>query len=184
MNIFCLISLDMIAISEIYSGDLIKILVNVEDVEDEIYAVVQENCEDYLIVKYYSETSLIYKDAQVYTLDDDTNILRGDSVCEHHQDGDTIFMHIKEALYVILDEINMDADSEILDDSDSDETDLSGFVVSDSELEGRIELPPGYETIDAMWSDWKPSSPGSSRFKDMVDRIETQAKLQMDEHNF
>ena len=93
-------------------------------------------------------------------------------------------MHIKEALYVILDEINMDADSEILDDSDSDETDLSGFVVSDSELEGRIELPPGYETIDAMWSDWKPSSPGSSRFKDMVDRIETQAKLQMDEHNF
>ena len=71
MNIFCLISLDMIAISEIYSGDLIKILVNVEDVEDEMYAVVQENCEDYLIVKYYSETSLIYKDAQVYTLDDD-----------------------------------------------------------------------------------------------------------------
>jgi len=184
MNIFCPNSLDMIPISEIYSGDLIKILVNVEDVEDEMYAVVQENCEDYLIVKYYSETSLIYKDAQVYTLDDYTNILRDTSICEHHQSGETIFMHIKDDLYVILDEIVMDADSEILNDSDSDDTDLSGFVVSDSELDGRMELPLGYETIDAAWSDWKPSSPGSSRFKDMVNRIETRAKLQMDEHNF
>lgn len=184
MNKFCLKSLDMIVFSEILSGDLIKILVNVDDVEDEMYAVVQENCQDYLIVKYYSETSLIYKDAHVYTLDEETNILRGDSVCEHYNNGDTVFMHIKDDMYVVTDEMNMDTDSEIYDMSDSDESDLSGFVVSDSEIDGKIELPPGYETIDAAWSDWKPTSPGSLKFKEMVDRIEERAKLQMDEHNF
>lgn len=177
-------SLDMIVISEIQPGDLIKVLVNVEDIEDETYAIVEENCKDYLIVKYYSETSLIYKDAHVYTLDDDTNILREDSICEHHTDGDTIFFHIKEDMYIILDEMNVDAESDMYDESDSDDTDLSGFVVPDSELEGKIELPPGYEMIDAAWSDWKPSSPGSLKFKEMVDRLEARAKVDMDDHNF
>lgn len=174
----------MISISEIQAGDLIKILVNIEDLEDEMYALVEENCGDYLIVKYYSETSLTYKSTQVYTLDDDTNILREESICEHHTDGYTVFVHIKDDMYAILEELDMSAESDVYDESDSDETDLSGFVVSDSELTGRIDLPPGHETIDASWSDWKPSSPGSSRFKDMVDAIETRARRQMDDLNF
>ena len=184
MNIFCLKSLDMIVISEIHSGDLLKILVNVDDMEDEMHAIVQENRGDYLIVKYYSETSLIYKDANVYSLDEDTNILRVESVIEHYQGGDTIFIHVKDDMYVVSDEMNNDADSDMYDESDSDGTDLSGFIVSDSEHEGNIQLPPGYETIDAVWNSWKPSSPGSLRFKEMVDQIEERARLQMDEHNF
>lgn len=184
MNIFCLKSLDMIVISEIHSGDLIKILVNIDDIEDELYAIVQENRGDYLIVKYYSETSLTYKDANVYSLDEDTNILRVESILEHHVGGDTLFIHIKDEMYVISDEVNIDADSAIYDESDSDGTDLSGFIASDSELEGKIELPPGYEAIDALWNDWKPPSPGSAKFKEMVDRIEQRARFQMDEHNF
>lgn len=174
----------MIVISEIHSGDLIKILVNIDDIEDEMYAIVQENREDYLIVKYYSETSLIYKDANVYSLDEDTNILRVESVIEHHTGGDTIFIHIKDDMYVVSDEMNIDADSTLYDESDSDGTDLSGFIVSDSELEGKIQLPPGYEAIDEVWNSWKPSSPGSLKFKEMVDQIEERARHQMDEHNF
>ena len=50
----------MIVFSEIRPGDLIKVLVVVDDVEDELYANVEENREDYLIVKYYSELSLIH----------------------------------------------------------------------------------------------------------------------------
>jgi len=174
----------MIEISGIHSSDLIKILVDVDDIEDEMYAIVQENRGDYLIVKYYSETSLTYKDANVYSLDEDTNILRVESVLEHHTDGDTIFTHVKDNIYVISDEMNIDADSSIYDESDSDGTDLSGFIVSDSELEGKIQLPPGYESVDAAWNNWKPSSPGSLKFKEVVDQIEERARLQMDEHNF
>ena len=74
----------MIVFSEIRPGDLIKILVVIDDVEDELYANVAENREDYLIVKYYSESSLVYKNATVYILDEEENLLRGDSILEHH----------------------------------------------------------------------------------------------------
>ena len=67
VNIFCQKSLDMIVFSEIRPGDLIKVLVVVDDVEDELYANVEENREDYLIVKYYSESSLVYKNCLLYT---------------------------------------------------------------------------------------------------------------------
>ena len=46
----------MIKFSEIYPGDLIKVLVNVDDdeyIEDEMYAKVVDNRDDYLIVSYY-----------------------------------------------------------------------------------------------------------------------------------
>ena len=50
----------MIKISEIQPGELIKVLVNLEDdIEDEIYAKVNEVHNDYLVVSYYSETSFL-----------------------------------------------------------------------------------------------------------------------------
>lgn len=184
MNIFCPKSLDMIVFSEICSGDLIKILVNVDDVEDEMYATVEENCEDYLIIRYYAETSLVYKNASVYKLEENTELTRGDSILEHFTDGDTVFMRVKDDMYVITDEVDMDCDSDVYDESEDEGSDLDSFVVSDSEVDGRIELPPDHEFIDRQWNEWKPSSPGSQRFKEMVDRIEERAKFQADEINF
>lgn len=55
----------MIKISEIHPGELIKVLVNLEDdIEDEMYATVNEVHDEYLVVSYYSETSLLYKGAR------------------------------------------------------------------------------------------------------------------------
>ncbi len=63
----------MLVFSEICPGDLIKVLVNVEEIEDEMFAKVEENRDDYLIVRYFNETTLTYKGARIYTLETDTN---------------------------------------------------------------------------------------------------------------
>ena len=75
-----MIQFSEIEFSEIQPGDLLKILVNIDDVEDEQYAKVEENRDDYLIIQYYSESSFSYKGAPVYTLDEETNLIRGDSI--------------------------------------------------------------------------------------------------------
>ena len=50
---FCVKTLDMINFSDIQPGDLIKVLVNLEDdIEDEMYASVKETHDDYLVVSY------------------------------------------------------------------------------------------------------------------------------------
>lgn len=133
----------MIVFSEIRPGDLIKILVVIDDVEDELYANVEENREDYLIVKYYSESSLVYKNATVYILDEEENLLREDSILEHREFGDSVFIHIKDDMYVLLDEVDIeDDDSEIHDESEDDGSDLESFIVSDTDIDGEMNLPP------------------------------------------
>lgn len=185
VNIFCQKSLDMIVFSEIRPGDLIKILVVIDDVEDELYANVEENREDYLIVKYYSESSLVYKNASVYILDEEENLLREDSILEHHEFGGSVFSHIKDDMYVLLEEVDIeDDDSEIRDESEDDGSDLESFIVSDTDIDGEMNLPSDHATIDRVWNEWEPSSPGSRRYKEMVERIEERARLQMDEINF
>ena len=44
----------MINFSEIQPGDLLKVLVNIDDIDDETYAIAKENMKDYLVVNYYS----------------------------------------------------------------------------------------------------------------------------------
>lgn len=175
----------MFDFSEIQPGDLIKVLVNIDDVEDEQYAMVEEHCTDYLIIKYYTERSLSFKGAPVYTLDDETNLLREESVSEHFENGDTVFKCINDVdrMYIIESEQQSDAESVLYDESDESGSDADSFIVSDSEIE-RIELPPDHARIDSEWNEWKPHSPGSTRFKQMVDNIEFRARMQMDEINF
>lgn len=185
VNIFCQKSLDMIVFSEIRPGDLIKVLVVVDDVEDELYANVEENREDYLIVKYYSESSLVYKNASVYLLEDEESLLREDSLLEHHEFGGSLFSHVKDNMYVLLEEVDMqDDNSEIYDESEDEGSDLESFIVSDTDIDGDMSLPPDHALIDRAWNEWEPSSPGSRRYKEMVERIEERAKFQMDEINF
>jgi hypothetical protein len=175
----------MINFYEIQPGDLVRVLVNIEDdIEDELYARVKENNEDYLVVSYYSETSLTYKCAHLYELDETKDeLVQSENISEHHQSPD-YFTNIKDNLYAMIDDIDSDEDSEIVDDSDDEGSDLEDFIVPDDEVDGMVIPPPNNATIDKEWNEWEPRSPGSMRFKEMVNNIETQAKIQADELNF
>ena len=175
----------MINFYEIQPGDLVRVLVNIEDdIEDELYARVKENKEDYLVVSYYSETSLTYKCARLYELDETKDeLVQSENISEHHQ-SPNYFTNVKDNLYAMIDDIDSDEDSEIVDDSDDEGSDLEDFIVPDDEVDGMVIPPPNNATIDKEWNEWEPRSPGSMRFKEMVNNIETQAKIQADELNF
>ena len=53
-----------------------------------------------------------------------------------------------------------------------------------TEVISRTLPPPNNATIDKEWNEWEPRSPGSLRFKEIVNVIETHAKIQADELNF
>lgn len=174
----------MINISEIQPGDLIRVLVNLEDIEDEMYAKVKENNKDYLVVSYYSETSMMYKGARIYEYEDDKDeLVQIDNLSEHHQAPD-YFTNVRDNLYVMIDDIDSEEDSEIYDESDDDGSDLDDFIVPDNQVDGMIIPPSNKAAIDKEWNEWEPRSPGSMRFKETVNAIETYAKIQADELNF
>jgi hypothetical protein len=165
----------MILISDIQPGDLLKVVVVVDDVEDELFAKVFDNRGDYLELHYYEETSLTYRGARVYALETELNIIRVESVCEHYTNGETVFEHVKDAYYVVEGEMDSEDDgSTFYDDSDDSGSDLRGFVVSDTEME---ELPPDHAEIDGAWRQWVPTSEGSRHFKRVVDDIEARARV-------
>ena len=56
----------MIVPSEIIENDIIKALVNEDDVEEEMYGVVAMNTGNVLGVHYLSQTEKIYKSACVF----------------------------------------------------------------------------------------------------------------------
>tara|TARA_B100000073_G_C23710671_1_gene564151 strand:- start:248 stop:838 length:591 start_codon:yes stop_codon:yes gene_type:complete len=181
---FCHKTLDMINFSEIQPGDLVRVLVNLEDIEDEMYAKVKENNNDYLVVSYYSETSMMYKGARIHEYEDDKDeLVQIDNLSEHHQAPD-YFTNVKDNLYVMIDDIDSDEDSEIYDESDDDGSDLDDFIVPDNQVDGMIIPPSNKAAIDKEWNEWEPRSPGSMRFKETVNAIETYAKIQADELNF
>jgi len=80
----------------------------------------------------------------------------------------------------MIDDIDSDEDSEIVDESEDDGIDLEDFIVPDDEVDGMVIPPPNHATIDKEWNDWEPGSPGSMRFKEIVNVIETHAKIQAD----
>lgn len=70
-----------------------------------------------------------------------------------------------------------DSDSDLYDEGVDDESDLEGFVVSDSEIVGQdIPLPPGHQTIDKEWDEWEPTTSGGKSFKDTINSIENRVR--------
>ena len=172
----------MIQLSEIQPGDLLKVLVVVDDVEDELFARVSDNRGDYLEIHYYEETSITYKGARVYVLESEVNIIREESISEHHTE--TVFEHISDERYVMKGEIDSEEESTFYDDSDDSGSDLRGFVVSDNDIDGPLDLPHDHESVDRSWEQWRPPSEGSRHFKQVIDDIEVRAKTYMDNINF
>jgi hypothetical protein len=173
----------MIQLSEIQPGDLLKVTVVVDDVEDDMFAKVYLNRHDHLELHYFEETSMTYKGARVYVLESEVNIIRGESISEHYTDGDTLFEHISDERYVMKVDMDSDESSTFYDDSDDSGSDLKDFVVSDTE--GPPDHPPpDYESVNTGWRQWDPPSEGSKRFKQTVDDIEAHVRHRMDEVHF
>ena len=175
--------------SDIIQDDIVKLLVNEDDMEDEMLAVVGMNTGLTLGVKYLNPTELIYKSACVYQLEDgDLNPAPYESLMEHHPSGTTFkdleMKSLGNGMFAHLSEIDIeDSDSEIYDDDESD-SEMDGFIVPDNEIDGEVIPPPNHASIDKEWNEWTPSSPGARSFKERVDAIEVMAKLQADNLSF
>lgn len=180
---FWLKTLSMIVPSEINQNDIVKVLVNEDGVEDQMYGVVGMNTGNTLGLRYLNPTELIYKSACVYKLDlDELSPAPYESVMEHYPSG-TTFMDLEmkslgENRFAMYNEIDIeDTDSDLYDEGADDDSDLEGFVVSDSELVGQdIALPPGHEAIDREWNQWEPTTSGGKSFKETIDLIETRIR--------
>lgn len=183
--IFCPKTLSMISRETILQDDIVKVLVNEDGIEDEMYAVVGMNTGNTLGLKYLSPTNKIYKSACVYQVETgNLSPAPYESVSEHYPTGTTFadigMKTVGHDMYIIYDEIDIeDDDSEIYEDHDDSDTDseMADFIVPDSEISGQdIEAPPGQALVDKEWDEWKPSTPGAKSFKDTVDMIETYAR--------
>jgi hypothetical protein len=188
LNIFCWKTLSMIVPSEIVQDDIVKLLVNEDNLEDEMFAVVGMNTGLTLGVKYLNPTELIYKSACVYKLDEDElSPAPYESVMEHYP-SETTFNDLEmkslgQGMYAYLEEIDVeDSDSDIYDEVTDSE--MEDFIVSDSEVEGQVIPPANHASIDKEWNEWKPTSPGARSFKEKVDAIETMAKMHADNLSF
>jgi hypothetical protein len=179
--IFCLKTLSMIVPSDIIQDDIVKLLVNEDDLEDEMFAVVGMNTGLTLGVQYLNPTELIYKSACVYQLEDgDLNPAPYESVMEHYPSGtsfeDLEMKSLGDKMYAYISEIDIeDSDSDIYDENESD-SEMNDFIVPDDEIDGEVIPPPNYKSIDKEWNEWKPTSPGARSFKETVDTIEAMAK--------
>ena len=174
----------MIVPSEIIQDDIVKLLVNEDELEDEMFAVVGMNTGQTLGVRYLNPTELIYKSACVYKLDEDElSPAPYESVMEHYPSGisfsDLEMKSLGDGMYACLAEIDIeDSDSDIYDEGTDSE--MEDFIVSDSEVEGQVIPPANHASIDKEWNEWKPTSPGARSFKEKVDAIETMAKMHAD----
>ena len=184
--IFCGKTLSMIVPSEIIEDDIVKVLVNEDGVEDEMYAVVAMNTGKTLGLYYLNPTESVYKSACIYSLDKtEMSPAPYDSLMEHYPTGtkfedlDMKRMNQDDDMYAFYSEIDIeDSDSDIHEmhlESDTD-SEMADFIVPDSEVEGQNIVPPDYASIDKEWNEWRPSSLGARSFKETVDLIESRVR--------
>ena len=178
----------MIINEDIKPNEIIKVLVNEDDIEEEVYAIVQDNRGDHLELKYIEETDKRYKDALIYAFSDNIEVIYFDNILEHYQDvydvSEIDMLKVRENMYVFLEEVDIeDDDDEIRTIPDDGEYSLDSFVVADDEVEEEIEKPRDAKQIDREWNEWNPTSPGARSFKDTIDMIECRIKHQIDEKN-
>jgi hypothetical protein len=170
----------MIVPSEIIQDDIVKVLVNEDGIEDEMYGIVGMNTGRTLGLRYLNPTERLYKSACVYELDrGDLAPVPYESVIEHHPSGTTFedleMKPIGTDMFAYYSEIDVeDTDSEIYDGDQETDSEMADFIVSDTEIQG--SPPPDHKSIDQAWSEWKPSTSGGRSFKDTVDMIEMHVK--------
>ena len=172
----------MIVPSEINQDDIVKVLVNEDGIEDEMYGVVGMNTGNTLGLRYLNPTELFYKGACVYELEaEELSPAPYESVMEHYPSGTTFADLEMKPLgmnkFAFYTEIDVeDSDSELYDEEETD-SEMADFVVSDTEIEGQaIPLPADHKSIDKEWNEWEPTTSGGKSFKETVDAIETRIR--------
>ena len=178
-----LMNFNNIVTSEIDVNDIVKVLIEEDDVREECYAVVGMNTGNVLGLHYLSPTTRLYKAATVYAIDSgELQPAPYESLIEHHPSGTTFrdleFKAVGDGLYAPLEDIDEeDSCSSLWSEGSDSDSDLS-FIVSDAEEGdiGGIDLPPGHAEIDAAWDAWEPRTSGGRSFKETVDAIEAAAK--------
>lgn len=173
---------------EILPNELIKVLVNYDDIEEEIFAKVVENTGLCLKVLYLSSTSKIYKSATIYSFEKEIETVEFESLTEHHQGIidvlDIGFSKIGKNMFVFEKEIESDGNSDIVDSEDESDDSDSSFIVDDNTVDGKVEPPPNHKEIDKEWDEWRPTTSGAQRFKETVEMLEMMAKHHADDLNF
>ena len=178
--IFCPKTLSMIVPSEINENDIVKILVNEDGLEDQMYGVVGMNTGLTLGIKYLNPTDIIYKSACVYKLNqDELSPAPYESVMEHYPSGTTFedleMKNVGTDLFAFYSEIDLDdTDSEMYEEGNTS-SEMGSFIVSDNEVD-MGQPPPDYASIDHGWSGWNPSTSGGKSFKETVDLIESKIR--------
>jgi len=179
----------MINPKDITIGEIVTVLLEDDDgVEEETHAIVTDVFEAGLMVRYLTSTSKLYKNATVYELEEDENMVDLCSLTEHHigvKDLEEIgYAQLDNGpMYVLQDEINFDIESSSIEDMSDDGTEDS-FVVPDNVIDGKVVPPDEAVEIDAAWNAWKPTSSGAKKFKERVDVIEEIARAHADNLNF
>lgn len=176
----------MIDFNEIQENDIIKVLIEDEDeITENAYARVIYNNGSNLYLNYLTTTNMFYKDALIYKFEEEQHILEtSESIWEHYPEnykmGDIGFEEIDDNMYVNESEIDSEcSDSDIHDYSSEDR---NSFIAPE-DLD-QWELPPDHALVDSDWDKWTPKSEGERRYRDMVNKIDTIAKLYKDNHDF
>tara|TARA_R110002072_G_scaffold142663_1_gene288049 strand:+ start:332 stop:871 length:540 start_codon:yes stop_codon:yes gene_type:complete len=178
----------MLQLHEVRPHEVIKVLVEFDEVEEELYAKVLKNDGSSLVITYLTPTSKIYKGACVYSFDSTVERVTGDSITEHHAGTvdivDIDMTQVGKNMFVLNDEIRIECDSEIEDETDEDEYE-SDFVVSDDDCATPRTLGiADCCEVDKTWNEWQPSTSGGKHFKNIIDSIECRIRHRMDEQNF
>lgn len=188
----------MINFQDIEDGEIIKVLVNVNDVEEELYARVYKHSGNFLRVKYLMPTEKVWKGACVYELDETVENVEPESVTEHYP-GAILFDEVENIkkiprtpYYYFIDEHDPDeSDDEVISEDEEDGYEIDDeFCVDDGIVDGRPEQasdwrpPPGHEHTDREWNEWQPRTEGAKRFKERVDLIENLARQHLDNLDF
>jgi hypothetical protein len=180
----------MINPKDITVGEIVTVLLEDEDgLEEDTHAIVTNIFEAGLMVRYLVMTSKLYKNATVYELEKDENIVDIQSLCEHHigvKDLEEIgYAQLDDGpMYVRQDEIDFDIESSSIEDMSDDEGTEDSFIVPDNVIDGKVVPPEDANEIDAAWKAWHPTSSGAKKFKERVDVIEELARVHADNLNF
>ena len=173
----------MILWNEISECDTIKVLVKDDgDVEEEYLADVKSKQDNKLIVNYLVETNMYYKDAPIFKFEEETNEVELESISEHFSAclAEIGYTEIDENKWVKDEDVDSECSDSDIHDYSSEEN--NNFIAPEDPSEW--ELPPDHESLDNGWRNWVPSSEGERHFKNMVDRLETMAKIHKDNLDF
>ena len=163
--------------ADILPNHIVKVLVEGDEV---YYASVLSNEGEYLFVSYLVPIFKNYKTAPVHGFEAKAERVDFVSLMEHHFNSNEI--NVKKVginMFVFIDEIDPDSDSEIEteESSDSEYDSLDGFVVPDTVVDGDGDCDP---ELNRQWDDWSPHTPSAIRYKSTVDQIEAIARVQGD----